>query len=292
MRPLERLVRSLPPSLNGAVKDVRHALDPLVVAAWRRRTGDRDPLPPSRSRARAGGGTNPTSWRRSGTEQAAQMLDAARVHGGLEPARVRSVLDWGCGAGRVLVPLASRLQAAGSTAVLHGCDVDDESIAWASRELPGIDWSVNRYEPPLPYAEASIELLYSISIVTHLDEEDQRAWLAEVRRIVQPGGIALITVQGPHAFRECAAGRVVSKSAGCARRIATHASLEDEGFIYEPYDRPAAHQRDFIGVARSYGMAFHSPEHVRRTWSEWFEVLAVLDRGAGGWQDIVVLRRP
>ena len=39
---------------EAAAKAARHAADPVFVAAYRRRTGDQEPIPPSKIRARSG----------------------------------------------------------------------------------------------------------------------------------------------------------------------------------------------------------------------------------------------
>jgi SAM-dependent methyltransferase len=53
--------------------------------------------------------------------------------------------------------------------------------------------------PPLPFEDASFDLVYSISVFTHLDEEMQDAWLNELKRVLRPGGILIITVHGLNA---------------------------------------------------------------------------------------------
>ena len=51
---------------------------------------------------------------------------------------------------------------------------------------------------------------------------------------MRPGGLALLSVHGCHAFKECSSGRLVSNSPSCARRMMSHHSLAEERFVYEP----------------------------------------------------------
>jgi SAM-dependent methyltransferase len=287
MKPQERLVRLLPLPAKQAVKAVRHGIDPALVAAYRRRSGDRRPLPPSRMRARAGS-PGPAQFLEGGrgtADEIERVLDAAgRPFAGFE-----RVLDWGCGAGRVISQLLDR---AGPSARLYGCDVDAEAVAWALQHYPRARFAVSQARPPLPFDADSFDLVYSISILTHLNEEQQLEWLRELGRVLRPGGLALLSVHGEHAFEQFRTGRVVSNTRQCAERMAVHGSLDDEGFVHEPYVRTSLNERDFPGADPTFGLAFHSREYIDRTWSETFEVVDVFPRAIAGFQDVVVARRP
>ena len=56
--------------------------------------------------------------------------------------------------------------------------------------------------PPLPYEDDRFDLVYSVSIFTHLDEQLQRPWIEELTRVVRPGGLVLVTVTGPEPVTE------------------------------------------------------------------------------------------
>ena len=287
MRAVERIVRRLPGPLNAAVKSVRHAVDPLAVGYWRWRTKDREPLPPSYLRARTGSGSSIAVWRASSTANAAELEAAVQSSAGRKLDDFDAILDWGCGSGRVLARLVEFVHPATG---LVGSDVDHGAIAWARRHHPDLRWEVNGYHPPLPFAQGEFDLLYSISILTHLDEYLQLAWLAELARVLRPGGLALLSVHGEYAYAECASGRVISKSGTCARRIAAHRSLAHEGFIFEGYDVTRWNRRGFVGIDGEFGMAFHSCDYIRSRWTERFEVVDILPRALGSWQDLIVLR--
>jgi SAM-dependent methyltransferase len=287
VHPAERAVRLLPLPAKTALKEARHALDPVFRRVYRRRTGYRGALPPSALRARTGSPGFEAFI--EGGRRHANELHAALNHLGRRPEEFSSVLDYGCGSGRVLVPF---MGAWPGTAEFAGSDVDAEAVAWARGHHPRARWEVNRSQPPLAFADESFDLVYSVSIFTHFDEGLQLGWLEEVCRVLRPGGLGLVTVHGPHAFEECRSGRVVSNTRACAQRVASHHSLETEGFVFEPYvvDRWNAH--DFPGVDEPFGMAFHAATYVGTAWSRWFEILDILPTALGGWQDIVAVRRP
>lgn len=65
-------------------------------------------------------------------------------------------------------------------------------MAWCEAKLAG-QFRRTRLEPPLPYGDAQFDLVYALSVFTHMHEENARAWLAELARVVRPGGLALLT---------------------------------------------------------------------------------------------------
>jgi SAM-dependent methyltransferase len=193
-----------------------------------------------------------------------------------------SVLDFGCGSGRVLVPLWRRW---GGDTAFHGCDIDDGAIAWLRAHHPEIPAAVNKFRPPLPYAADSFDLVYSISVFTHLDEPDQFDWLEEVRRVLRPGGLALLTIHGERAFRDFTSGDRVGAIA--ADRIGAH-SFDRESFFYEPAKPSRWNALQFMDDSASWGLAFHSEDYVRERWSPPFESVTILP--GDGAQDVVVAR--
>src|SRR5690349_12107770 len=86
-------------------------------------------LPPARLRIRVAG-TPDADWFLSSGRVAADTIAGAlrRAGSGLEAAA--SVLDFGCGCGRVLRHLG-RIPGA-----LHGCDANPELVHWCSEHLP------------------------------------------------------------------------------------------------------------------------------------------------------------
>ncbi|MGI9074879.1 MAG: class I SAM-dependent methyltransferase [Bryobacteraceae bacterium] len=74
-----------------------------------------------------------------------------------------------------------------------GIDVDSEAIAWCRNNLHSASFKVNLPKRPLDFAEASFDLIYGISVFTHIDRASEQYWLAELYRLLRPGGVLLLT---------------------------------------------------------------------------------------------------
>jgi len=185
-----------------------------------------------------------------------------------------AVLDWGCGHGRVV----RFLPHFGFHGPLHGIDIDPENIAWAQSHLDAAAFAVGPLYPPLPYAESSFDLLYGISVMTHLPSEVQRVWLAEIRRVLRPGGLALLTFTGDSAT-------------AFASRYLTDEWLAAYLASGQGPDLPS---KDLVGVVENGGDYYRN---VNQTLSvaraRCAEYLAVLEAQecAFGYQDLLVLRK-
>ena len=103
-----------------------------------------------------------------------------------------NILDFGSGSGRVI----ANFKDAPETCHFYGTDIDAEMVLWCEENIPGIRWSINGHTPPLAYLDNTFDLIYAISVFTHLDEGMQNAWLGELHRIAKPGAILILTVLG------------------------------------------------------------------------------------------------
>jgi SAM-dependent methyltransferase len=149
------------------------------------------PLPPCRQRLLVDG-------RSSGAEHflrvGGQMAEAIRVAvaaTGAEIGDLEAILDFGCGCGRV-----ARHWATTEGPEIHGCDYNEELVTWCAGNLPFVHAIRNELEPPLPYAAQSFDLIYALSVLSHLREPLQHAWIAEFRRLLRPGGLLVLSVLG------------------------------------------------------------------------------------------------
>ena len=82
---------------------------------------------------------------------------------GVDIASLQAGLDFGCSSGRVI----RVLRAAYPQMTWYGCDPNSRAVTWASEHLPGIEFFVNGDAPPLPLDDASLDLVYAISIWSH-----------------------------------------------------------------------------------------------------------------------------
>jgi SAM-dependent methyltransferase len=193
-------------------------------------------------------------------------------------AEFHTVLDFGCGCGRVL----RHLSHLAPSVALHGCDTDGDAVAWAQEHLGFASVVHNDAVPPLPYDDATFDLVLNHSVFTHLPEDYQDLWLAELRRITAPGGWLVLSVSGLHAF----AGLVQSWRDWPADPSPLERTMRDVGFLYVADD-------GWTGSAFPdwYHTAFHSPDYVVDHWSQYLTVVGYFPRAALALQDVVLLRR-
>jgi SAM-dependent methyltransferase len=150
----------------------------------RRLAVDGPPLPPRGLMVRVAGTGNADWFLRGGRAG----FDAIAAHVQLD--QLESVLDFGCGCGRV-----TRWWS-GFPGTVAGSDVSDAAIEWCRANLPFARFELNALPPPLVFEDESFDLVYALSVFTHLTADLQLAWRDEVRRVLRPGGLLLLTTHG------------------------------------------------------------------------------------------------
>jgi SAM-dependent methyltransferase len=134
-----------------------------------------------------------------------------------------SVLDIGCGIGRVARALTTILAPPGE---YRGFDVDPKAVAWCRRAYgPHANFTFSyapvgyrnvRGHAPIrgeeylfPYPDASFDLAFSVSVYTHLSRTVIDHYLAETSRVLRPGGVCVNTffVIDEHAVGAMHSGR-------------------------------------------------------------------------------------
>ena len=142
----------------------------------------------------------------------------------------------------------------------------------------------------LPFEDESFDLVYSVSVFSHLDEALGDQWLRELRRVLRAGGVALLTVHGRHAFEQFRSGAV--STAWCRPDAFTRPPLAASEFVFEPYLRSVWNRSDLPGIGAQYGLAFHGRDYLDERWSPALQVVDVRERAMTAWQDIVICRKP
>src|SRR4051794_34783048 len=102
-----------------------------------------------------------------------------------------SVLDLGCGTGRVLAALANRQQ----SARFVGVDPDPRVLAIARRRLEEVGATVELrrgYAHELAFSAGTFDLVLSTLVFHPLPDDTKRATIAEVARVLRPGGRFLL----------------------------------------------------------------------------------------------------
>ncbi len=110
----------------------------------------------------------------------------------------KNILDWGCGPGRIIRHLPEIID---SDCKFYGTDYNKSSIEWCQKNIKSVSFNHNSLEANLPYPDDYFDVIYGISIFTHLSEKLHKDWYNELRRILNPAGIIFLTTQGDN-FKE------------------------------------------------------------------------------------------
>jgi SAM-dependent methyltransferase len=113
----------------------------------------------------------------------------------------KRVLDFGCGAGRTL----RHFLAEAERAEFYGCDIDAKSVDWVAEHLvPPLHVFQSGEQPQLPQPDGFFDLVYALSVFTHVSAH-WAGWLLELHRVLAPGGLLMATfLHEPHwsAYRQ------------------------------------------------------------------------------------------
>jgi SAM-dependent methyltransferase len=238
-------------------------------------------MPPGPMRHRVAG-TDNRDWFHVSGRMTCELYEAAMTAIGRDLAEFRNVLDFGCGVGRVLRWLQVLMPDAHFTA----SDSDDAALAWIRDNYPGVDTAAIASDglPPLHIDDGRFDLVLGYSVFTHLNVQYQDAWLPELRRLVRPGGILLLSISGPRMLDKTLTKSEHPNLADLKQQLDRFTS---DGILHWLGDGWEQHQ-----FPAYYHTTFHSHQYVRDHWSRWFTVLGIeSDTPAGLAQDIVTLRR-
>ena len=205
----------------------------------------------------------------SGYREAWTVLTTVEQYGAPVEA-MKSVLEFGCGSGRVIrhFRYIEGLR-------LAGTDANSKPIEWNRKKLSGIEFDHNELEPPLAYPDGSFDLVYALSVFTHIPLEWQRAWLDELRRVLRPGGYLLCTVHGDdHSSRQL--------------DDQDRATLERDGKLTLDAKNPRA---SFSSQVLGSWDVYQTRDQVREAFSAGLELLCYTSHEAAAGQDTLVLRK-
>jgi len=105
-----------------------------------------------------------------------------RLAGWFRPhAGTGALLDLGCAYGFLLARFEDGRP-------LHGCDVSAWAIDQARRRLPRGECRVTDGTARLPYADRQFEAILCTDVLEHVSREEQAPLLAEIVRVLAPGG--------------------------------------------------------------------------------------------------------
>jgi SAM-dependent methyltransferase len=173
------------------------------------------------------------------------------------------VLEVGCGIGRMALPLTRRLTKGGS---YDGIDITPEKVDWCRRTITRrysnfhfhlADMYSKFYNPRgqskaseyrFPFADATYDFVFLISVFSHMLPEDMENYLREITRVLKPEGQCLssyflfnyLTAEGPPLLETEEHLLTAPDPAAPIHRIASeefpeHSVLYDERYIRRLY---------------------------------------------------------
>ncbi|MDH4984422.1 class I SAM-dependent methyltransferase [Aminobacter anthyllidis] len=236
---------------------------------------DLSPLPATRDREGYYGDDHFSYWA-SGLFDARHLIAAADQHGtGME-----AYLDLGCASGRVLRHIA--LERPNCRAI--GCDINRLHVEWCNSNLPANCIAFQNHSvPSLPLEDNSLDVVSAFSVFTHI-EALETAWLAEIRRVLKPGGLAWLTVHTEGTLRG------MNESWPLWRPTMEHPSAATQ----------LDAERNFKGNRlvlrwhsdRSYSSnVFYKSEYLTSHWGRILDLIE-LRRRFPNFQDVMLMRKP
>ena len=104
----------------------------------------------------------------------------------------KRVMDFGCGVGRTLIHFREEAE----LAEVWGVDVHAGALRQVEEKLcPPMKTLRSGTAPPLPFEDGSFDLIWAISVWTHLTDT-AHAWMAEMHRLLKPEGLLIPTYAG------------------------------------------------------------------------------------------------
>jgi len=202
------------------------------------------------------------------------------------------VLDVGCGVGRIAVPLTSYLNEGGSYC---GIDIVESGINWCNERIAtkysnfkfihsdilnkhyNKNGNIPAHEYKFPFANETFDLVFLISVFTHMFPQDIENYMREISRVLKHKGNCLITF-----FLINNESKRLMKNPGSILNFKFH---DDGYFWYKEADPEAAiafEEEYIVTLFKSNGMTIDNSIHYG-SWCGRDDYLS--------FQDIVVARK-
>lgn len=103
------------------------------------------------------------------------------------------ILEWGCGVARIVRHIPNLID---KNSMVVGIDINEEMINWNSSNIPNINFKKVDYCPPTCFDNNQFNLVFALSVFTHIEFKFHAIWLEEIQRIISENGIFLFTTHG------------------------------------------------------------------------------------------------
>jgi SAM-dependent methyltransferase len=203
-------------------------------------------------------GNTPDEYLASGQRDLQDMNDVL-TRAGVSLRDLGNILDFGCGDGR----MTRWLEDLAGTREVWGVDIDARRIFWCKQHLtPSLRFLTTTTVPHLPFEDRHFGFVMAGSVFTHIDDLAD-AWIAELRRILRPGGKLFMTV---HLKDDICLLSGRYRDSGLAKLLRSHP--EYQGFTGADFDV-------FTIGRSSESFVFYDFEFLRRAIEPLFRILSV-----------------
>jgi len=125
----------------------------------------------------------------SGQEAAAEIKSLCKL---FSNSSIHSILDWGCGVGRVTRYLPTYFP----EAHIVGADANPNCIEWLQNNIPDIQWILSNATDRGENLIGSYDLIIALSVLTHLPANEQANWLNKLNSLLNPQGLVWLSTHG------------------------------------------------------------------------------------------------
>jgi SAM-dependent methyltransferase len=170
----------------------------------------------------------------------------------------------------------------------YGCDVDRRAIDYINRYVPFINARTTNNLPPLPYQAGYFDIVYSISVFTHLENKSLNLWMKEMHRILKDKGSLELSLHGSRSFDIVVNEPQRRQLIGIDETEfeSKKTSFDRDGFVW---------MRQPVGSAdidtSQFGISFISRDYLNQVISPYFTLIHYAEGELGGWQDLAVLHK-
>ena len=202
-----------------------------------------------------------------------------------------NILDFGCGWGRIIRFFMKDIE----PSKLWGCDPVEKMIEICKEQNKWCNFDLINTRPPSPYADNTFGLIYSFSVFSHLSEEMSDNQLAELTRILRPGGMLVVTTRSREFIEYCARLRERKDldTLHPGPRSSAAAFLDTEQSLAD-YDsgRYCFSQLVHEGEWSYWGDTAISKKYVLENWTKSLTFLDYVDDQKNISQNAIVLKKP
>ena len=223
------------------------------------------PIPSPADREGYNPGQNAAYWI-NGLKDHLKIMEVVKERG----VDLRSYFDFGCATGRVLRHFAIQAK----TPVIWGSDINARHTRWLETYMPmNVRPLSNHCIPSLPISENSVDVISAFSVFTHIDTFDT-CWLAELNRILRPGGFAYLTIHN-EATWDVLRGELENEKNRLVQSI-LKIDPEFKNYVHQPMpDQRTVYRFTNFGPYRA--QVFHSNNYIRRVWGRFLNVEEIRD---------------